>query len=57
METRSTLGFKDLQNLRPENRKADTSRLSCEPQGIPQNGLQIACALTIYFNGVICKLA
>ena len=35
----------------------DTSRLSFEPQGITQKGLQIACALTIYFKNVICKLA
>ena len=35
----------------------DTNRLSCDPQGIPPKGLQIACAQTIYFNDVICKLA
>ena len=28
-------------------------QLSCEPQGIPQKGLQITCALTIYLNDVI----
>ena len=39
----------------------NTSRLSFEPRGepmgIPQRGLQIACAVTNYFNNVICKLA
>ena len=35
----------------------DMTWLSCEPQGIPQKGLQIACAVTIYFNNVIFKLA
>ena len=35
----------------------DTKRLSCEPRGIPQQGLQIACVVAIYVNDVICKLA
>ena len=35
----------------------DTNRLSCEPRGIPQKGLQIACVVTIYVNDIICKLA
>ena len=35
----------------------DTNRLSCEPRGIPQKGLQIACIVTIYVNYIICKLA
>ena len=35
----------------------DTSKLSCEPQGIPQKGLHIACEVMIYFNDVILTLA
>ena len=35
----------------------DTNRLSCEPRGIPEKGLQIACLVAIYVNDVICKLA
>ena len=34
----------------------DTNRSSYEPQGITKKGLQIACALTTYFYGVICRL-
>ena len=33
----------------------DMYRLSCEPRGIPQKGLQIACVVAIYVNDVICK--
>ena len=40
-----------------ENIVGDTNRLSCEPRGIPQKGLQIACVVAIYVNDVICKLA
>ena len=35
----------------------DTNRLSCEPRGIPQKELQIACVAAIYANDVIYKLA
>ena len=35
----------------------DTNRQSCEPQGIPQKGLQIECVVAIYVNDVKCKLA
>ena len=35
----------------------DMNGLSCEPQGIPRKGLQVACALKINFNDAICKLA
>ena len=35
----------------------DTSWLSCEPRGIPQKGLQIACVVAIYVNDVIRKFA
>ena len=34
-----------------------TRELRCEPRGIPQNGPQMACAVTIYFDDVMCKLA
>ena len=35
----------------------DRNRLSCEPRGIPQKGLQIACVVANYVNDndVICK--
>ena len=35
----------------------DTNRISCEPQGMPPKGLQIACKPMIYFNDIMCKLA
>ena len=33
----------------------DMYRLSCEPRGIPQKRLQIACVVAIYVIDVICK--
>ena len=30
----------------------DMNRLSCEPRGIPQKGLQIACMVAIYVNDI-----
>ena len=53
---RETIKFSNLH--RPKQLfVGDTNRLSCEPRGIPQKGLQIACVVTIYVNDIICKLA